>query len=212
MGPVSPSPERGRTRILVLVVLFVALVIAFAMGRASAPDDIAEAPPSTSTEPSNADTRDEASAVAAATRFSRVLTGPSGDADTYMDEIVRVAAPGWTDRARELAQNGIDFVTQRYGNGGTVEFTPVRYRVRSFSPEQAVIDLWGVVLGSGPKVGGIEESWVTGTLELQFVESEWKVSAQSSRGGPTPELLRTEESQTVDEILSDFVEYSDAEN
>jgi hypothetical protein len=65
------------------------------------------------------------------------------------------------------------------------------------------------VLASGPKIIGIEESWITGTINLQWVGSQWKVAGQSSSGGPTPELLRTDEEKTVTEILNEFSEYGD---
>jgi hypothetical protein len=124
--------------------------------------------------------------------------------------MVSIAASQWKARAEELAQNGTEFVIERYGEGGAVEFQPVRYRVRSHSSESAVIDIWGVVLGSGPKLNGIEESWITGTVSLVWEGSQWKVSGQSSKGGPTPELLRTEEQGTVGEVLNEFKEYRDA--
>lgn len=202
--------EENRNHSLIAFFALVAL-LAFLLGRISAPKPEASSPPVVqSNEPSPSQERDEAGAVDAATRFSRIMTGPSGDPDSYIKDIGSIAAPTWTPRAQELAENSIDFVEERYGEGGTIDFKPLRYRVRSFSSDRATIDLWGVVLASGPKVGGIEESWVTATIELQWVGSGWRVSGQGSAGGPTPELLRTQEDKTVDEILSDFREYSDA--
>jgi hypothetical protein len=124
--------------------------------------------------------------------------------------MVETAAPGWADRAEELAGNAIAFVNERYGEGGQVSFHPVRYRVVEFSDEEATIDIWGLVLGSGPKLAGIEESWITGTLEIVWINESWKVKGQSSRGGPTPELLKTDGEAAVPEEFEGFEEYEDA--
>lgn len=209
----SPTESRdpGRIRLLLTILVLAVVVIAFAIGRATAPEgelDVEHRTPNESAPPTA--TADEPGAVDAATRFAQIMTGPSADPATYIEEMKSIAASQWKTRSEELAQNGIEFVTERYGEGGSVEFQPVRYRVRSHSPESAVIDIWGVVLGSGPKINGIEESWVTGTVSLVWENSQWKVSGQSSKGGPTPELLRTEEEGTVQEVLADFKEYSDA--
>ncbi len=202
--------ERFPTRPLVILAAMVAFLVPFLIGRVTAPDG--DAAPKQRPDSSSSPTRptDEASAVDAATRFARVMTGPSGDASTYLDQMRSIASPDWRSRAEDLARNAIDFVDERYGEGGSVEFEPLRYRVGSHSRRQAVIDIWGVVLGSGPKFGGIEESWITGTVNLVWVGSGWKVAGQSSNGGPTPELLRTEEGSTADEILNEFKEYSGA--
>lgn len=211
MGSPRGDRDLGRFRLLLAILVLALVVIAFVIGRATAPEgelDIQERTPDDSALPTA--TADELSAVDAATRFARIMTGPSDDPAAYIEEMKSIAASQWKARAERLAQNGIEFVTERYGQGGSVELQPVRYRVRSHSPESAVIDIWGVVLGSGPKVNGIEESWVTGTVSLVWVDSQWKVSGQSSKGGPTPELLRTEAEGTVQEVLADFKEYSDA--
>lgn len=195
-----------------MLVLFLLLVgiVAFLIGRATSPDAETNASPrvpSQSGEPSMAD---ESGAVRAATSYARIMAGPSADSEEYLADMQSIAAEEWKSRAEELAHNGSEFVVERYGQDGAVDFQPVRYRVRSFSEQAAVIDIWGVVLASGSKLGGIEESWITGTVDLVWVGSEWKVSGQSSEGGPTPELLRTDEDGSVDEVLVDFKEYDDA--
>ena len=198
-----------------LGVAIVLLAIAFFLGRATSPEAPEDSPstrvPDSQEERTGiTDQPDEAGAVAAATYYSRVMSGPTGDPALYLESMESIAAPQWTTRASELAQNAVDFVTERYGQGGSVEFKPIRYRVRSYSGDEAVIDIWGVVIGSGPNIRGIEESWITGAVTLVWIESEWKVAGQSSKGGPTPEVVRTEDALTVEEILSEFNEYRDA--
>jgi hypothetical protein len=203
----AESTRKGWLASLITVVL---LVIAFFVGRATAPDD---SPPTPSTADQASDgsgvPRNEASAVDAATDNARVMASFSGDRQAYLEEAVGIAAPQWESRAEELAQGAADFISERYGSGAVVEFKPIRYRVKSYSEDRAEIDIWGVVLATGSKIGGIEESWVTGTIELVWVKSEWKVAGQSSKGGPTPELLRTEDTATDSEIINEFREYEE---
>lgn len=179
------------------------------IGRTTAPKgDVAAEPSSPSTAPTAL--RNEAGAVKAATEFVRVLAGPSGDVTSYVTQVQQIAAPQWRSRAKELADNAVQFVEERYGEGGSINFEPLRYRVQSHSVDEATIDIWGVVLGAGPKITGIEESWITGTVDILWTGSQWKVSGQSSKGGPTPELLRTEEDLSAAEILGEFTEYGNA--
>lgn len=199
-------------RWVLVIILLVVGVAAFLIGRGTAPDEAIEVgqpkPNDSATSPIM--TNDEESAVSAATRFARIMAGPTADSDEYLAQMQSIASDEWKARAEELAQNGVEYVIDRYGEGGTVEFQPIRYRVRSYSEDAAVIDIWGVVVGSGPKLGGIEDSWITGSVSIVWDGSQWKVSGQSSKGGPTPELLRTEEEETVEEVLAEFKEYGDA--
>lgn len=209
MRPESKYEEGNRQQLILAALIGAMLALAFFAGRVTAPepdDGTGVAPqgdpPQSQTQPT------EETAIEAATSFAQIMAAPSGDETAYLDAAEEIAAPGWEGRARELAQGTLDFINDRYGNGASVAFHPVRYRVRSWSPEAAAIDIWGVVLGSGPKVGGVEESWVTATLNVRWVESGWRVEGQSSRGGPTPELLRTEDQVPLDEVLEEFQEYA----
>lgn len=200
------NPDSARRAVLVIGVAvfgFVSLIV----GRATAPDASGPATSSGQVDQSSGTMISRAGAIQAATAFAQVMVGPSGDASAYRDEMESIAAPAWRSRAGELADTSIDFVRTRYGQGGAIEFEPIRYRVRSYSGSEAVIDLWGVILASGPRTEAIEESWITGTVHLVLVDSEWRVAHQSSKGGPTPELLRTEEEVTAAQILTEFSEY-----
>lgn len=208
----DPSRDRRRRFIFVAVVVL-ALIVGGFVGRALSPDAedrATSSPPEGSSTPADAVARSEAGAVEAATELARVMASPTSDSAAYVAAMTSLAAPGWEDRARELADNTSEFVRDRYGPDGRVELQPVRYRLESFSPEAATVDIWGVVLATGSKVRGIEESWITASIDLEWVEAEWKVAAQASRGGPTPELLRTDESIFAQEILDEFIEYTDA--
>lgn len=206
------GPARRATKPLVAIAGLVLMGLGFLLGRVLSPD--ANPAPSTTTTPNDAPApivaRDENGAVQAATDFARIMPGPSTDVESYLLAMRDLAAPEWQDRAEELAKNAVAFVQERYGDGGQVEFHPLRYRVQSHSDENAIVDIWGAVLGSGPNLTGIEESWITGTLHLVWVDSQWMITGQSSVGGPTPELLGTDDASSAITLLEDFQEYADA--
>ena len=203
--------QSQRRNVPVITGLGLLLVLGgFLNGRLWSPNDVPgrEAPgPSDPATP--AAVADKATALEIATQFAQAIAGPSEGAADYIDEAVAFAAPEWRARAAELAENTLAFIEERYGEGGQIVFHPVKYRVGAQSEEQAVVDIWGVALGSGPNLAGIEESWLTGTVHLSYVDGEWKVSDQSSVGGPTPELLRTEDGFPVSRVLEEFEEYDD---
>lgn len=183
--------------------------LGFLVGRAVSPDDSASVDGVKSSPPRDESpvvSRTEDGAVAAAADLARAMTGPHGDEATYRNLMESIAAASWRARAGELAENSIAFARDRYGEGGRVTFNPIRFRLVSYSEDRASVDLWGVVLAEGPKVGGIEESWITGTLQLVWTSSGWKVNGQSSQGGPTPESLRTEDGVSESIILESFEE------
>lgn len=209
MSSLIDESSSTRRRVLVIGIVVVALLVGFLLGRAIPDSDSGDATaPDTKRTPDEA--QSEQGAVEAATHAAQVMAGFSGDPSAYLDEARSIAAPSWETRAEELAQGAVDFIHERYGSAAQVSFQPIRYRVASFSGDEAVIDIWGVVLATGPKISGLEESWITGTIELAWIDTGWRVSGQSSQGGPTPELLRTEEEASLSEILSDFSEYEDA--
>ena len=212
LGSSYTDSSKGTTRLFLAIVVLALVLLAFIVGRVTAPKGSGgeHLPEEVAESAAGPEASQEADAAIAAAEFARIIVGPSGDASTYLDQMKSIAAPAWRQRAQELGAMTIEFVRDRYGEGGTVDFEPIRYRIRSHSQSEAVVDIWGVVLASGPKIGGIEESWITGTINLILVGSEWKVAGQSSEGGPTPELLRTEQGSTVAEIITEFDEYNHA--
>jgi hypothetical protein len=58
-------------------------------------------------------------------------------------------------------------------------------RVRSFTPERAVIDVWAVSAVGTSTTGRVDSMWSTETVELGW-EGNWKVRNYSSANGPVP--------------------------
>ncbi len=66
---------------------------------------------------------------------------------------------------------------------------PVLYRLRSYSPQRAVVETWGfTVAGNGTTV---EPAAYFGTAHtvLAWREGDWKIAATRAAFGPTPRLL-----------------------
>lgn len=63
---------------------------------------------------------------------------------------------------------------------------PVAYRVDAFSPARARVSVWGAAVWSIAGVGGPGEAWTTTSLELEWVEGDWRLWSLSSKEGPTP--------------------------
>lgn len=204
---------RGRSRktVLSLIAALALFALGVFLGRSLAIGE-SEAGSSPTARPPESilELRTERGAVVAATAFARLMVGPSEDEDSYKEEMAVLAAPSWRARADQLANNSIEFVRSRYGEGGTISFSPLKYRVASYSSSEAAIEVWGVVIASGPRVEGLEESWITGTVRIRWLDSEWKVIGQSSQGGPTPELLNAGGESLSHFRLEGFRDYQSA--
>lgn len=199
------STKKWRQAAVLVLCLVIGVAVGTWIGRATAPNGTPRASePQHESRSSTRETvngvtvgypRTERGAVDAATNFARVMASASGDERSYRAAWLTMAAPEWKDRAEELAENGHEFLRERYGDGGSFTFSPLRYRVVSYSQSSATVELWGVTVASGPKVPGIDESWLTASIELTWTSGDWRVSGQSSATGPTPELLHTDDSR-----------------
>ncbi len=212
----SALNDRRRNGIACVAIATVVALAAFVGGRMTAPESShgeERAPAGGPTVPTAAATKNRIAgtptsdgAVTAATKFARIM-GSIRSGDTgYIDALVEIAAPDWRDDARRLAENGLTFVRERYGTDGAVTFEPIRYKLVEFDNERATVAIWGVVLSNS--TGPIDATWGTGTIELNFVEGQWRMAGGESTPGPTPHQLKPEDSAPVS-ALNGFSEYSD---
>ena len=160
------------------LVVGIALGLVLGLNIESSPDS--RRPKNISTFP-----KTERGAVDAAGWFARIMIGPSGDADTYKSWMLDIAAPEWADQADELANNAIQLVQDRYGANGSVAFSPSLYRVAHFDGNAATVEVWGPVVGFSDGAA-VDETWVTGVIEIRWVEERWAVVGEDSVEGPVP--------------------------
>lgn len=205
--PPAPSPIRPPTRFRGAAVVIggvLLLLVGFVVGQRA--DDAPSGAPQTS--PSAVPTTDEvgpgsvvdgvplgyarteAGAVAAATTFTEIMATAADDADAHVAAMEAISAPGWRERAAELARNTINFLGESYPNA-TLSFAPVRYDVVEYSPDAATVKVWGVTVIFPPDRRP-EQAWVTGTLRLVWLE-DWRMNGGGSSGGPTPFVLESPE-------------------
>jgi hypothetical protein len=137
------------------------------------------------------------------------MADAAGDAGAYRAAVETLAAPVWRTQANELASNGLNFVKRRYGQGASISFQPLRYRVDQYTDGRATIQLWGMVIASGPKIRRLEESWITTSIQLSWVQNDWRASGQDSKAGPTPHLLSGQDAAAA-AGLNDFQEFGRA--
>ena len=214
----STNTHRPRFWLTAIAVSALALAAGIWVGRQPAPDPL-PVPGEAQQEPTPGGSEEngvplgyaqsEIGAVEAATNFTRAMASVPEDPDLYLAAAETISAPSYREEARRLAENGLDFLRDRYGTGGRFSFAPLRYRVLEYSDTGAQVSVWGVTVASGPKIEGIEESWLTATLNLTWISGDWRLAGQTSETGPTPELLQTSDSSDAS-ILDGYQEYDNA--
>jgi hypothetical protein len=143
--------------------------------------------------------RSREGAVAAAANYSMVLSSALIlDDASRRAAIDTLAAP----QARQRLQRAFDeaVASLRAGLGMTgaaadgtrvlLRATPVGWRVERYGGGRATIALW--VTSVGGSLGGaqgavpVREAWGTTTVQLRWVDGDWKQLASSTRDGPVP--------------------------
>lgn len=148
-------------------------------------------------------------AVAAASNFA-LLTASDElfDSRALISAMKTLAAPEWQGQAEQQARNGYEFIKERYGDGADVSGSVVRYLVGDYNADRAIVELWAVSLASGVASPDVDEVWSTLTVELSWVDGDWRISAHESSPGPSPVDLptdgATESARTVMEEFSEF--------
>jgi hypothetical protein len=208
----------GARRMLGAGAVIALIALAFWIGRATSPDPKIASPEEAETANEGPGptgdlrgvpvgyARTEEGAIAAASNFARLMSTTTADPQAFVNAFEVIAAPDWRKEARTLAEEGLDFVRERYGSNGILTFTPVRYRLSDFDPSEATVEVWGVTLATGEESSEIDESWVTGRIELRWSAGDWRVAGGTSSAGPTPLLLQAQDDNSIDvfEQFQDF--------
>lgn len=208
--------DRRRNGVAYVAIAAVVTLAAFIGGRMTAPEPPGRedrvpaggptvlTPAATTNHVASTPTRE--GAVTAATTFARIMGSIRSGDTSYIDALVEIAAPDWRDDARRLAENGLDFVQERYGTEGAVTFEPIRYKLVEFDSERATVAIWGVVLSNA--TGAMDATWGMGTIDLVFVDGQWRMAGGESTPGPTPHQLKPQDSAPLS-TLNGFSEYTD---
>jgi hypothetical protein len=84
---------------------------------------------------------------------------------------------------------------------------PLAWRVESHSPDDATVAVWTVTVLSAARVALPQTEWLTVTVDLTWVDGNWRVDAMRDRPGPTPMTGPQDEpwnAQPFDEALEGF--------
>jgi hypothetical protein len=162
-------------------------------------------------------------AVAAAANYASVLSSPLIlDRARRRAAIEALAAPealarqqrAW-DQAAALLSKGLGV-----GDGGARDGTvllravPVGWRLEKYSGDRATVAIWVTSVGGtftgSPNDVPVREAWGTTTVELRWVDGDWKQLKATNTDGPVPiadSATPTAASQLVPEA-NDFKEFT----
>lgn len=157
--------------------------------------------------------RTEDGAVAAAANFQLLSAKDSLlDREALVTAMQTFAAPAWKQEAARQARNGYEYIADTYGADADVSAAVLRYSVDDFNPDRAVVRLWTVSLVSGPKRPSVEEVWAIVTVDLAWINDDWRVRGIESSVGPAPvDLPSGQPSQTAGNVMEEFNEFEGAQ-
>jgi hypothetical protein len=197
----------------------VLLVLAFAIGRLSAPDDEAQSnPPATAVPGAELETdypHSKDGAIVAAAAYQRALANsailrPGG----LKRRVEAIATPEYVDEMLEANQPGTNrLMAGPLGEGvqqgvPTVYIgIPIAYRVLAYAPDRARIQNWGsTIVGNVSTVRPVAY-FGTGTIELVWQDGQWKIASSKAAFGPTPQTSTPEkgaEGFELQDLADDF--------
>lgn len=204
---VQEKESRGGTkkRAALFLGAAVLLVLAFVIGRLSAPDEEARSnPPATALPGAELETdypHSKDGAIVAAAAYQRALANSAilrpGELKKRVEAI---ATPEYADEMLEANQPGTDrLMAGPLGEGlqqgiPTVYVgIPIAYRVLSYTPNRARIQNWGsTIVGNVSTVEPVAY-FGTGTIELVWQDDQWKIASSQAAFGPTPQTSTPEE-------------------
>jgi hypothetical protein len=141
----------------------------------------------------------EQGAVAAAANYARALSSPLIlDRSSRRAAIDALAAPETRDRQQREFDQAVASLAKVMGvtAGGAQDGTvllraiPVGWRLEEYTGDKATVAIWVTsVLGTlGGSPGGmpVREAWGTTTVELRWVDGDWKQLDTTNKDGPVP--------------------------
>jgi hypothetical protein len=162
-------------------------------------------------------------AVAAAANYARVLSSTLIlDRSRRRAAIEALAAPETLRRQQRAWDQAVAELTKGLGiaDGGSQDGTvllravPVGWRLEEYTGDRATVAIWVTsVLGAlGGSPGGmpVREAWGTTTVELRWVDGDWKQLQITNKDGPVPiadTATPTAASQLIPEA-NDFKEFN----
>jgi hypothetical protein len=165
----------------------------------------------------------EQGAVAAAANYARVLSSAMIlDQAKRRAAIQTISAPEALARQQRAFDQAVALLTKGLGVGqagakdGTVllRAVPVGWRLEAYTGDRAKVAIWVTsvigALGGPPQGVPVREAWGTTTVELRWVDGDWKLLNTTTTDGPVPiadTATPTAASQLIPEAR-DFKEFT----
>jgi hypothetical protein len=161
--------------------------------------------------------RSRAGAIAAATNYVAVLSSEQSlDAAWRRQAIATLAAPDAAAALQRSATNNaatLARVLRLPSDPGDVSVLlrviPVGARVDRYDDNSATVSIWQTSIGGSTNGAPVQQGWGTTTVQLRWVEGDWKQVSASTALGPTPladDALPTAASELIAKSR-DFEEY-----
>jgi hypothetical protein len=167
--------------------------------------------------------RSQQGAVAAAANYARVLSSAMIlDQAKRRAAIQTISAPEALARQQRAFDQAVALLTKGLGVGqagakdGTVllRAVPVGWRLAAYTGDRAKVAIWVTsvigALGGPPQGVPVREAWGTTTVELRWVDGDWKLLNTTTTDGPVPiadTATPTAASQLIPEAR-DFKEFT----
>jgi hypothetical protein len=108
--------------------------------------------------------------------------------DELADAVAQVAVPTAVDAlAAQLVDETRPAREQLAASTGTGSWVdPLAWRVEAYSDHEARVSVWVMTTLAGRDLAVPQAEWMTVTVDLAWVESDWRVAGLASRRGPSP--------------------------
>ena len=203
----SPSQGDARKRTALFLGAAVLLILAFVIGRLSAPEDEAQSSPPATASAAPGDEleadfpRSKDGAIVAAAAYQRALANPAILRPGGMkNRVEAIATHDYADEMLEANQPGTDRLMAgplgegvRNGIPTVYSGVPIAYRVLSYSPDRARIQNWGFTIVGNVSTVEPVAYFGTGTIDLVWRDGRWKIASSKAAFGPTPQTRTPEE-------------------
>lgn len=225
MGERRPeSKAEGKMRWMLGAGALVLIVLAFVIGRSSAPTEETK-PDSQLNVPANADAElgtryahSPEGATVAAGAYQRAFSDPSILKPGVLESRVKaVAVPGYASEMLKANQPGTDRLMEGPVGEGVREGIPTAYlgvpivsRLVSYTPDRARIQIWGLTIVGNASTEEPAAYFGTATTDLAWQNGRWKIASTQGAFGPTPETRTPREGAEgfeLQDLARDFKPY-----
>lgn len=152
--------------------------------------------------------RHDADGAVAAASNAVSVTGAIATAGfiTRNDLIASIASDEYAAELASVSSRQLDELSIELGEAGIAPSEivwselPLRARLVSHSTDEAVVEVWAVLVVGVPGHGAPRQVWRTVTVGLVWEREDWRIDRWEAAAGPTPALAANSLVSSVDEV------------